>query len=630
MINTLVNENSSGLMRRQPDSDLTAGSWPVTQEHRIQTGLMLLLMLGSQAGLAAAPLSAEEEWLLGNNVMFLEDAEGNRELEDVRVSGNWRVLKSRTFNQGYSDSAWWLRFRINNPRDEAASRLLSIAYPVLDDIRIYKLSGDVEAAFYQLGSNYPFSQRPIEHRYFVVPLTWEGKETLDIYLRVRSSSALQVPLALWHPDAFYSRDADLNVLHGTYFGAMLVIAAYNLLLYFALRERNYLNYVLFVVSMALLMATLTGFSFRYLWPEATSWNDRAILVSLSAVLGFAAVFSRRFLRIREISVALDRGAVVLIVASVLAALMAFVASYSLVIHLLIPLIIAACFYGLAAGIYAWYCGQITAKYYVVAWSMLLLGGITLALSKGGVLPSNTFTDHAAQIGSLFEVVLLSFALAQRINVERKLRFEAQSETLETTRRHNFELEERVQLRTRELEVANLRLSELSQTDGLTGLKNRRFLDEALLSEVERARRTGRMLAVVMVDIDHFKPVNDTHGHAVGDDCLKMVGEVIASGLRWPSDIAARYGGEEFALIIPDTSAEGALTVVERIRETIRSTPVSTHGLSLTLTVSIGVYATHVGSEVTPEHLLERADQALYDAKNSGRDQTRIYQPATSH
>ncbi|TVP59889.1 MAG: diguanylate cyclase, partial [Halomonadaceae bacterium] len=271
-------------------------------------------------------------------------------------------------------------------------------------------------------------------------------------------------------------------------------------------------------------------------------------------------------------------------------------------------------------------GQVTAKYYVLAWSFLLVGGSILALSKGGVLPSNGFTDHAAQIGSLFEVVLLSFALAQRINVERRLRYEAQSETLATARRLNLELEDRVHERTRELESLNHKLNELSVTDELTGLKNRRHMDQVLRLELERAKRSGRPLAVALLDIDHFKPVNDTHGHPVGDECLKLVAEIIHAGLRWPSDTATRYGGEEFAVIFPDTDAQGAFVVVERIRERIRETRIEVEDVVISLTVSAGIYAPAVHQGLTAEELVRGADEALYSAKEHGRDRTIMLNP----
>lgn len=561
---------------------------------------------------------------LDSRIEFVEDPSNSMDLAAVRQRNDWKQQGEGAFNQGYSDSAWWLRFSLTNDADTGIERLLSLEYPVLGDVQVHVLSSRDDREFYQLGHNYPYRQRPVDHRFFVVPLEWQEGETLTVYIRVRSQTSIQVPATLWEPDTFHSHDMTANILQGIYFGAFLVIAVYNLLLYFALGERNYLYYVGFVMSMALLMASLTGYGFRHLWPGATVWNDRAILVFISGILGFAGLFIRRFLELNTISIVLDRLAMAVVGISVICVVLAFHLSYFTLIALLIPLVVFGCIFAFLGGIYAWAKGQATAKYYVIAWTFVLAGGAILALSKGGVLPSNFFTDHAAQLGSMIEVVLLSFALAQRINVERQLRYQAQSETLETTRRLNRELEERVQERTQELENLNEKLNELSVTDELTGLRNRRFLDQQLEQEVGRAWRSGHPLSVAMLDIDHFKSVNDTYGHQVGDECLRMVGEILHEALRSPSDTGARYGGEEFVMILPDADRNDALAVVERVRGRIRASRVEYDGVVLELTVSAGVTGHRVDESVTPDQLLVEADEALYYAKESGRDRACLY------
>jgi diguanylate cyclase (GGDEF)-like protein len=250
---------------------------------------------------------------------------------------------------------------------------------------------------------------------------------------------------------------------------------------------------------------------------------------------------------------------------------------------------------------------------------MLSGGLILALNKVGLIPSNLFTEYATHIGSALEVVLLSFALAERINEERRLRYAAQDNALATTRRMNEELEGRVQERTRELEALTTQLRELSNTDQLTGLHNRRYLDDLLLEEWERARRYQRKLAVILLDIDHFKQVNDVHGHLVGDECLREMAIRIRNGLRWPSDQAARFGGEEFCVVLPETTVEGAMTVAERIRMLIECQPVATTIGSLPLTVSAGVCALIPDTGTSITQLLKIADQALYAAKEAGRN-----------
>ena len=584
----------------------------------------LLIMAMTMPSAFAADLQHVYQMPLNDRIEFLEDPAGNLDLESVRQRDGWQEQGEGAFNQGYSDSAWWLRFSLGNDTDRAVNRLLSLEYPVLGDVQVHVVSDRTEPRFYQLGHNYPYKQRPVDHRFFVVPLEWQPAERLTVYIRVKSQTSIQVPATLWEPDTFHSHDMTANILQGIYFGAFLVIAVYNLLLYFALGERNYLYYVGFVMSMALLMASLTGYGFRHLWPGATVWHDQAILVFISGILGFAGLFIRRFLELNTISVALDRLALGVVVISGICVVLAFHLSYFTLIALLIPMVVFGCILAFVGGIYAWVKGQATAKYYVIAWTFVLAGGAILALSKGGALPSNFFTDHAAQLGSMIEVVLLSFALAQRINVERQLRYQAQSETLETTRRLNRELEERVQERTQELENLNEKLNELSVTDGLTGLRNRRFLDQQLEQEVGRAWRSEHPLSVAMLDIDHFKSVNDTYGHQVGDECLRMVGEILHAALRSPSDTGARYGGEEFVMILPDTSRAEALAVVERVRERIHAARVECEGVVLALTVSAGVTGHRVDESVTPDQLLVEADEALYYAKESGRDRACAY------
>lgn len=592
-----------------------------------RTGAMivcLLIMALPIPSAFAADLQHVYQMSLNDRIEFLEDPSGELDLGAVRQRDDWQQQGQGAFNQGYSDSAWWLRFSLSNDTDQTFNRLLSLEYPVLGDVQVHVVSERAEPRFFQLGHNYPYKQRPVDHRFFVVPLEWQAGETLTVYMRVRSQTSVQVPATLWEPDTFHSHDMTANILQGIYFGAFLVIAVYNLLLYFALGDRNYLYYVGFVMSMALLMASLTGYGFRHLWPGATVWNDQSILVFISGILGFAGLFIRRFLELDKISVLLDRLAQAVVVISAICAVLAFYLSYFTLIAVLIPLVVFGCILAFAGGIFAWLKGQATAKYYVIAWTFVLAGGAILALSKGGVLPSNFFTDHAAQLGSMIEVVLLSFALAQRINVERQLRFQAQSETLETTRRLNRELEERVQERTRELENLNERLNELSVTDELTGLRNRRFLDQQLEQEVGRAWRSGRPLSVAMLDIDHFKPVNDTYGHQVGDECLRLVGEILHASLRSPSDTGARYGGEEFVMILPDTECDDALAVVERVRERIHASRVESDGVVLELTMSAGVTCCRVDDSVTPDQLLAEADEALYRAKETGRDRVCVY------
>jgi diguanylate cyclase (GGDEF)-like protein len=169
-----------------------------------------------------------------------------------------------------------------------------------------------------------------------------------------------------------------------------------------------------------------------------------------------------------------------------------------------------------------------------------------------------------------------------------------------------------------------RVASQASTDALTGLANRRMLDEELALEWRRADRVGSSLAFVLVDLDNFKAVNDTHGHQAGDSVLRSVGTILAGGVR-QVDLAGRYGGEEFALILPDTDLEGAQTLAERLRARLAETRIELpEGGRLTTTASFGVAAK--GELPSADSLVASADEALYEAKRAGKNRV-VPEPA---
>jgi diguanylate cyclase (GGDEF)-like protein len=156
-------------------------------------------------------------------------------------------------------------------------------------------------------------------------------------------------------------------------------------------------------------------------------------------------------------------------------------------------------------------------------------------------------------------------------------------------------------------------------DGLTGLANRRALDEVLLRECRRATRSAEGLAVAMIDVDHFKRYNDRHGHLAGDEALKLLAALMTSSCQRPDDLAARLGGEEFCLVLPGTHCGGALQVVERLRRRLAGIDPAAHGLPQGFSFSAGIAHVAPGVLATPQMLLQEADRALYRSKAGGRD-----------
>ena len=175
--------------------------------------------------------------------------------------------------------------------------------------------------------------------------------------------------------------------------------------------------------------------------------------------------------------------------------------------------------------------------------------------------------------------------------------------------------------TKELEEANERLKRLASLDGLTGVANRRSFDERIELEWIRAIRNAQPLALIMIDIDYFKPYNDRYGHQAGDDCLKKVASLITSTIHRAADLAVRYGGEEFAVLLPDTCVEDAWRVAEKIRSVVEAEQIEHSGVKKNnfVTISLGVASKIPVKMEKFGHLVEAADKALYRAKSEGRN-----------
>lgn len=547
---------------------------------------------------------------------------------------NWTGNDNDSISLGFVDHAYWFRFRLENASDGEAEAFLEIRHPILDRIEIYLDTAGAGVESLVVGDKQPFHDRPVHHRNFVVPIKLAAGERANVFLRVKTTSSMQVPLVLWDQDSFYVAKQAGALIEGLYYGIVMVMIFYNLFVFIAVGERSFLYYVGYITAVPLVFAGLHGTAFQYLWPQATWWNDQAIVVFLNLAVLLGCIFSIRFLNASQRNhPRFNRLAVVMIMAAGLLAVAGLFAPYEDLILPSIMVAVLACSTMLVLSMVRWNKGDPAARYYTVAWVFMLAGGILLAMSRSTVLPRNLFTENAAQVGSAIGVILLSLALADRLNKEKKRGFEvqqrllreerkarmAQDKSLRVQRESNALLEQRVHERTRDLKHLNEQLLELSATDALTGLKNRGHFDRTFQSAVVHAFRYEQSLSLLVLDIDHFKKFNDTFGHLVGDDCLKMVAGCIRRFVTRPQDLAARYGGEEFVVMLPDTPTSGAVRVAERIRGEIEKTAFRVSGEQVHLTISVGVCSVTPSKADATKEIFKRADEALYEAKGRGRN-----------
>lgn len=184
------------------------------------------------------------------------------------------------------------------------------------------------------------------------------------------------------------------------------------------------------------------------------------------------------------------------------------------------------------------------------------------------------------------------------------------------------LQSKIEYAQAALEQSNSRLSEIALLDSLTGIPNRRSFDQFLAVEWGRARRTRQPLSLLLIDVDHFKRINDTYGHQAGDECLRHTTQVLSTTLDRPADLIARYGGDEFAVLLPETDSHGASTVAGHIRSTMAKDVIA--GPPCPATISIGVATWNAEEEFSADQLIFAADRALYAAKHNGRDRVEVF------
>lgn len=585
-----------------------------------------LLLLGSMHFASADVLTLHQgadTYEPGRHLSYLEDAGAQLRIEDIIQrphAAAFLPAPSSTPGFGFSDSAYWFRLALKNSDSPVSDWILETQFPLLDDIRVYLVYPDNRIVSHRSGDLLPFSERAIAHRNFTFPVALAARQEATVYIRVKTESAVLMPLVLWSPKAFLEHVDREQYGFGLYYGVLLALFFYNLLIYLSIRDINYLYYLHYIGGWILFQLAVNGLAFKYLWPESPWWGNRAMPFFL-AFVGFGVVqFTRGFLRLKKNMPKLDRlmrFALWLAVAMMASSL---VLRYGLVIRLANGLALIGVLAILIAGLVSLRMKVMQARYFMLAWACILLGSAVFILKQFGILPSVFITEYGMQIGSALEVILLSLALAHRLQMLKDENVRIQQEATEL-------LEQRVQQRTRELDsalkelsIASEKLKDLSRTDALTGCRNRTCFDELMGAAWQGALRAKRPVGLLMLDIDHFKQINDTHGHPCGDACLRQVADGIKELVRRPGDETFRYGGEEFAILLPDTDLAGASHVGKTILRKVASLTITYDGQAVPITVSIGAASIVPAPDTGWDALIYEADKALYEAKRRGRNQ----------
>ena len=570
---------------------------------------------------------------IGSQLQYYKDETGALRSEDIVVDNKiqWKQISNDVPNFGFDNSSFWFVFSLANSSNVESKRVIAIDYPLLDQLDFYAYSENKLIKQYKSGDNVPFNIRPIKSRLFGFPIKIPPNQTITILLNMKTEGAAQLPLDILEQSEFQDNYHKSVILEVIFVGAVLGIAIYNLMLYLSIRGPNvsYLYYIGYVLSYCLLHLTFRGIGYQWVWPSYIGGNENIFIICLCGTVIFSLLFSNEFLDLKNERKWLYKITSSIFLVVLVALLTSFSFSYSFKVQFLVVIVILASIIMFYAGITQWVKGSRAAKIYSIAWVVFLVGALLIGLNKFGIIPRTFLTEYATQIGTTLVAFLLSLALAERINTAQKKNLELQKAALDIQKKANDELEDRVQSRTQDLEkalnelsLANVELNNLRTIDSLTQINNRTFFDETMYKEWKRASRSDLSLSLMMIDVDHFKPINDTYGHLAGDEVLKQIAQIISLTVKRPSDTLARYGGEEFSIILPHTEFEGAMVLAERVRTVCEQSQLVAHNATLSVTISIGVSSVKNfdTSNFEIEHLIDSADKALYQSKQNGRNQ----------
>ncbi|MFI0473729.1 diguanylate cyclase domain-containing protein [Halomonas sp. HMF6819] len=596
---------------------------------RLLIGLVLALavvLIGyvSLYSIHATNKGFDPQTLMGTLTDELEyrvDTDAHRffDAADAARAATWHRNQKPTLNLGSEPNGAWVRFRVDNTTSAPLQRLLLIGwnYNLVEAWVLDRTSGQWSPSV-RTGNFVEPARRDVASPLLALPITLPSGQA-DVYLRLETQLPLILPLRMVDLKTF-NREALYDYLSmGAFFGAMLVMMLYSASLFVFIRDSSYIYYCCYLAAATLYVGSTYNYGSYFFWFEWKWLNARVGFLSVGLTFLAAGLFERQFLNIKREGAWLLGAANLLILywfCVVLAALLFPNHVHELFIEEAGAL---SCVVALAVAFIVWQRGNVSAGYYFIAWTCLMTSTFFLVLATGGVIPMNTSIRSAQLLGFILEFLLLSIALAERISREKASRLEAQNALLAVQEQNNKVLEKQVALRTRQLEKANRELLKLSSTDPLTQLDNRRGFEEKFIGALQRSLEKSAPLAFVMIDIDHFKAINDTHGHNVGDECLARVGKTLGSYCQGDATFAGRLGGEEFAIVFDDLSIAKAEAMAERIRTAIADLTVATAREEIQLTVSIGVATGLAHIDDRMPAFAEAADKALYQAKKQGRN-----------
>lgn len=512
-------------------------------------------------------------------IEYLRLPHGQSELtpEQAVARDDWQTLSDETPNFGYEQDVFWYRVKV--PAGDTP-RILLIRYPHLDDVRFWPLANGQPGTGIRTGDQRPFSERPLSHPSFLFPLERQAGVDNGILLRIETQGAHHVPMELWAPASLYVQINKEDQLHSLYYGTLMTIILFSLMVFAGLREKIYLYYFATTASFLLLLASLRGITYPVLWPESPTLQNYSILLAIPVAAISIVLFSRKFLGLHRLGGWIQHSIRAATYLNLFALLGVAIFNYNLSIWLSVSIALPTCVLLTLIGPVLWVRGHPQAGFYTLAWGALTIGSLITSANFYGLLPNSFITTYGVQLGSTFQALVLSAALANRIYKERESRTrsrEAELVALSAQRR------------------AEQRSMDQAMRDALTQFPNRTCF-EMHASDILHLK-PGKRWAVCVLRLNNLSAITKTLGHRNTDRLLELLTHRLHQVARElpgiqtigprAEDCLAVLESATFAYLIDSAAATNSPRRMAQSMEQLRQ-PVDYLGMQLPMDSCIGV------------------------------------------
>ncbi len=464
---------------------------------------VLIILSGFQAFGQTEYTNPKINQAINGNLLYLEDKANSLSLIQVEKSQDFKKVRSGVHNFGITNSAIWFKITVKN-LTEFENLILQVNQPIIDEIELYsRLPGTRKYKVVRMGEHNPFWLRKYQTPEYLFDILVPTDSTLHFYLKVRCSENMQVPIFIGTRISTLNKSVMSNLASGIYFGIMIAMILYNLFIYATLKDKTYILYSIYIVFILFTQTSVQGYTFQLIWPEIP-WlavHSPFLLPTLVGIVGLE--FFKQFLKLKERMLASFKFSFVFWLPYSVSLALGFTGNFQWSFRIMEITASGVSVFMLLVAFLIYRKGFSEARFFLLGWFVFLIGIFIYVMKDFEILPYNNFTRYTMHFGSAVEVILLSFALADRINILKREKEQSQAEALSISQQNqklvkeqNIMLEQKVHERTNELEMAN---EELTAT--LNQLKDA----QTQLVDSEKMASLGQLTAGIAHEINN--PIN---------------------------------------------------------------------------------------------------------------------------